>query len=474
MRRLRGCRRGQATAVGAVFFFLIVVLLINFLYEVYNTQAAMNRFDAEKAQERYIISNALFGDMKTYSTQTATLTATVTSGSGTDPFTNINSTTMTSGSTFPISNMNFSGSANYWSFTKSYYGTGSGSSGASGAYTTDPTGSPSGAGAVYAHFSYNPPGGKFAGAYMNWTTRFYIDLTELGVLTSVKLSWGRRVTSFFRVSGPSPGDKCPITVYLVEPDGKEHQIGQVIISGEDVGWVQRSGLEVSTSFIPASGWYTVVIVTQVELKHSGTGPPEFQVQFDDVGLILKSDTYVIDWYGSFTIEEAPTLVEQIDVSYTGRFNDTCTQSLYILDTTNDRWVPLGTSTVTTSSRTFTYTFSGSEAQSYVSKTGEIKVRVYAVGTAPFMCVADSMSVKDYFTGTTDKITLSFTNTGGVGVHIVSLWIIDSAGHHHFDMDIDLTPGQTKQHTLDYTWSYGEYEFKAVTDKGTIVTYTTTA
>lgn len=466
--------RGQATAIGGILFLFIAILIVNFLYEVYNIQAVMNQFDTDRLQEGYRISDVLFGDQKKYSTQTVTILA----GSGTDPFfpSNITST-ITVGRMFPIPNMNFSDSADYWSFTRSFYGTGSGSSGASGAYTTDPTGSPSGAGAIYVDFRYNPPPGKYAGAFMNWTTRFYIDLTELGgaaAITFAKLSWGRRITLFDTVTGPSPGAKCPITVYFVDPNGVEHQVDGVTVDGADTGWVQRSNLDVSAAFIPTSGWYKIILVSQVELGHSGTGPPKFQAYFDDVGLALYGNIHTIDWYGSFTIEEAPTLVEQIDLSYTGRFNVTRSQKLYIMDASTNRWVLLGTSTVSTSSRTFKYTFLGSEAQKYISKTGEIKTRVYASGATPFICAADSMSVKDYFTGTTGKITVSFTNTGGVSVRLVSLWIVDSMGHHRFDLNINLTPGQTTQHIVAHIWSYGEYTFKAITDKGTIATYTTTA
>jgi len=452
--------KGQASVIGAILFFTIAILLIGFMYEVYSIQAAMSKFDTDRAQERLEISDALFGDLKTYSNPTATNIT----GLG-DPFF-MNSTfpltinsTLTSGNTFPVPNMNYTTSADYWSFTRSYYGTGLGSTGASGA------------GGVYADFRYTPPLGRYAGAYMNWTTRFYIDLTELGSLTSAKLSWGRRVTLFDAVTGPLLGGRCPMRIYLTGPDNVERKIDEVAISEVDASWVQRSNIAVSTSFFPASGWYKIVIVTQVELGWSVFGS-RFQVYLDDIGLILYANIHAVNWYGSFTMAEAPTLVEQIDVSYTGRFNVSRSQNLYIMDASNNRWVLLGTSAVSTSSRTFKYTFTGADVQKYISKTGEIKVRVYAVGVETFMCIADSMSVKDYFTGTTGKITLTFKNTGGVNVQLVSLWIIDSQGHHRFNLDINLSPGQTMQQTIVHSWSYGEYTFKAVTDKGTIAIYST--
>lgn len=472
MRRLKRSRRGQATAIGSLFFFVIAVLLVNFLYEINMIQIEMNQFDAERAQERIEISAVLFGDQKTYSAPNST---TIISGSGIDPFTDPYVTAvLTTNKTYPIPNMYFDKDADGWTFSFSYYGTGSGSSGASGSFTTEPpTGSSSGAGAIYASFTYNPPSGTTAGVIMNWTTRFYIDLESLGgasAIDSASLSWERICSEYDIVRSAS------VELYLRDADGVYHLVQSVSIPDRS-SWIKSTN-DVK-SLITKSGWYNVIIKITAELGHSGATTPTFKMYLDDIVLTLNTNSYVTDWYGTFAILEDPLSIKEIDIVYAGHYNVTLSQSVYILDASSERWILLDRSTISTSSRTLRFTLSGVDVSKYVSPQGYVKIRVFAAYSSVFKCIADSMTLTDYFTGSRDYIVLTFRNIGGVYIHLVSLWVIDSLGHHHFDsqstpsFDLYLSPGEKKTYRLSYSWSEGTYIFKVVTEKGTITTYSVT-
>ncbi len=466
-------RRGQATAIGSILFLMVTILLINFLYEVYMIQIEMSQFDAERTQERVEISSVFFGDRRTYPSPNST---TISVGSGTDPFNPpyINSTLL-SGHTYPLLNMNFTRNDEGWTFTKSYTGT---SLGASGAYTTDVPGSPSGAGAIYVDFAYNPPSGSTVSAVMNWTSRFYINLEVLGgseAVVSVSLSWGRKCVVYTSVQS------ADMKVYFENSSGVQSLIDSATITDVDSSWIQRNNIPISLSSVKRSGWYKIIIVTTVTLAHSLAESPEFKAYLDDIGLDIYTKAQVVDWTSTFMINEDPTLIDQLDITYVGHYNITLIQSFYVYDFSSERWILFDRSLISSTPRTLKFTLAGADVQKYVSADGLVKTRVYAVAspTEPFQCIADEHTLSDYYSGATDRITITFRNSGGVSIRLVSLWIIDSVAHHHFDstsnppFNIFLSPGETGTYTAHLNWTFGKYKFKVVTDKGTMATYAAT-
>ncbi|MFQ6076752.1 MAG: hypothetical protein ACE5Z5_11565 [Candidatus Bathyarchaeia archaeon] len=289
------------------------------------------------------------------------------------------------------------------------------------------------------------------------------------LIDSVTLSWGRRCTVYLSVSDPAK-----TSVYFQDAEGVDHLVDDVEVDDTDINWVQAHGKKVYQSWITSSGWYKIIIVVQVELQNSRRNPPELKMYFDDIGLEIRTLTQITDWYASFTINEDPTLITQLDIAYTGHYNTTLSQGLYVLDATNNGWVLLEGSTISTSSKTLRFTLTGADVQNYVSNPGDIQIRAYAITPTPFTCTADSLTLSDYFTEGNNRITITLKNTGGTTAHLVSLWIIGSIGHHRHDLDLNLSPGQSITYVATHSWSHGEYTFKITTDKGTIAMYTATA
>ena len=57
-RQVKRSRRGQASAIGAVLFLALLVLMVAFVQEVYLTQVNMNQVDTERIQENITITSA--------------------------------------------------------------------------------------------------------------------------------------------------------------------------------------------------------------------------------------------------------------------------------------------------------------------------------------------------------------------------------------------------------------------------------
>ncbi len=58
MRNVSRCKRGQASAIGAVLFLALAVLMVAFSQEVFQTQTTMNEVDVERFQEKVVITSA--------------------------------------------------------------------------------------------------------------------------------------------------------------------------------------------------------------------------------------------------------------------------------------------------------------------------------------------------------------------------------------------------------------------------------
>ncbi len=472
--RSRVAKRGQASVLGGVLFLMIAILVVNFLYEVYRVQSAMIQFDSESSQERLDISGVLFGDEKIYPSPNTT---TIITGSGTSPFvTPFINATRTTASSYPISNMNFTSGMDGWTFSRRYFdpqipGTTGyvADRGAGGGFDGTVTGSLSGPGVIFSDFEFNPPKDTYTAAEMNWTTRFSVDLEKIGTVSGANLTWARRCVKL----GLKVQKWPTLNVSLREPTGVDHLVDSVNVTSTEGSWSYADKV-LDPAWFTSSGWYSLVIELSDVQTHEPSPNKEvgIRVLLDDMILSLRSQSFVTDWYGSFQISEAPGLLSELDLFYTGHYNTSVSQYISIMDATTSKWVQIDRSIISTSSYTRRFVLTGPDIQRYISSTG-VHLRVYSVDTAPFQAVADALTVRDYYPGTTNRIVITFKSSGGMSTRIVSLWVIDSVGHHRYDLDLIISPGETKTYVIPYPWSPGEYTFKAVTARGTVALYVAT-
>jgi hypothetical protein len=103
-------------------------------------------------------------------------------------------------------------------------------------------------------------------------------------------------------------------------------------------------------------------------------------------------------------------------------------------------------------------------QDYVDGDGTIKVRLIDEGGDD-----DQTTVNIDFLGInvkTDASLFTFQNEGSLTVRLVSLWVTNSTYHQHYDIDVFLNSGATKNYvSYDIELPAGNYIVKAVTERG---------
>jgi hypothetical protein len=68
----------------------------------------------------------------------------------------------------------------------------------------------------------------------------------------------------------------------------------------------------------------------------------------------------------------------------------------------------------------------------------------------------------------DSISLDLRNRSSLTTHVVSLWVIDSTSHQHYDVNFFLNLGEEKTYAnMDIVLPEGDYMVKIVTERGNI-------
>ena len=106
----------------------------------------------------------------------------------------------------------------------------------------------------------------------------------------------------------------------------------------------------------------------------------------------KKRTRTSDWYGRFT--SVPSTLSDLKISYRGRNSSACSQTVSILRWTDSRWVTLDSRTVGTTETGFSGQPVSGTQSSYVSSTGELRVRVRCTSSTSFSASGNLMRI-DY-------------------------------------------------------------------------------
>jgi len=82
---------------------------------------------------------------------------------------------------------------------------------------------------------------------------------------------------------------------------------------------------------------------------------------------------------------------------------------------------------------------------------------------------ESVVIRDVERGSGSQFT--FENDGGLTVHLVSLWIINSTDRQRYDISVIINSAETKNYIRgDISLPEGNYTVKAVTERGNIAVY----
>ncbi|MEM2533985.1 MAG: hypothetical protein QXK12_08200 [Candidatus Nezhaarchaeales archaeon] len=479
-------KRGIANVIGAVAFIFIAAFIVGNLMvwsmmrygEYVKTVDRMLQLDEERRQEVIEVTDVYFGSYQTYANPDVYVVNGVPSGwirNPTYPVTVTASQVTTY--YYPVNNMYFATGSDGWTFSRKMppgveYGI-------YGDWTTDVRGggSRSGAGFIYVDEKYDPPPGENATFQGNWTTWFSVDPRFLGLNPKAYLSCGRYVPYDLDFAAIV---EAYVKIYFLDKDGVDRLllVAEYTTHG-DFQWKYNSFDVTSYIDMNTAKEYRVTVSVEVTVKHTGT-PKEFLVFIDDVELSMPSESYAVDLYGSIVIQEEPTKVEKLELNVATHYNATLLQYVYLYDYSAESWVLLSRRYVSTDPSEFTFRVEGPSVPNYIcvkpkvyppqtvdpSPIGEVRVRVYAVLKDPFKAFIDSIGLSS-FSVERDRVTLTITNKGHLTARLVSIWVISITNQTRFDVDIFLSPLQSRTLSLNYAWSYGRYLIKVVTERGSI-------
>lgn len=458
--------RGQATIIGAVLFFAVAVLLVNFLYEVSQLQYSLVQYDQDRAQERFEISSAFFGGIKTNYPNSTT-------PEGSGQISNLNMSdqqyiTFQSNSTiikqYPVDNMNFTYNRNGWLFQST-----SRARGVTAAFVQY-EGNPSPgsrAGSVYSSLQ-----GRSRGPYwLNWT--YYFTYSG-GAPAAAYFSWARKVANWTQISTST------VYVTLQDPTAGSPTIitsASVNSTSPDQGaWLYETDMPVSASLFEAAGTYALTVALYASTKSSTKA--NIWVSFDDVGIVLETEQGCsTDWYSTFKLSEVPNDITALKFQYTGHYSTTVFQTLYLWDYETNDWHELSKSTVRESDLTQGPFEVTDFVERYVSPLGEVNVRIRGeAAVESITCYADQLLLTDNFKDRT-KFAIQIENIGSSRIDIVAIWIDNSTHHERITLKPAITLVQGETYTyINYTtglyFSTCTYEIKALTQRGNMWVYNT--
>ncbi len=108
-------------------------------------------------------------------------------------------------------------------------------------------------------------------------------------------------------------------------------------------------------------------------------------------------------------------------------------------------------------------------RSYVQDDGKMRVKICDEGNDAVRTTVDIdfLGVRIVASGT----QFTFRNEGAPTSHLVSMWIINSTNHRHYDANIIVNSGETLSYTrADISLPSGQYTAKVVTERGNIAVY----
>ena len=97
-------------------------------------------------------------------------------------------------------------------------------------------------------------------------------------------------------------------------------------------------------------------------------------------------TRYVDWYSSVSITEAPASVTKLTITFDGKLSASLNQKLYLYNFSTSSWTQIDSRTVGTSD--VTVNWNTTSPASYISGTGQIRLRQYVTRTSSFTSSTD--------------------------------------------------------------------------------------
>ena len=154
---------------------------------------------------------------------------------------------------------------------------------------------------------------------------------------------------------------------------------------------------------PPSGSKNYAPTTLVTTQGNGTGNYANLSADDNVfysnNAQQTGSTFYTDWYAGTTIAEAKANVTKLTLTWNGHYTTSQYQGLFLYNFVSATWARLDYQLVGTAEQTIV--FSTTDIASYISATGEIRLRTYTESASNVACYADYVNFAVDTNGTAD-------------------------------------------------------------------------
>ena len=230
------------------------------------------------------------------------------------------------------------------------------------------------------------------GANITWTTNEASDTqVEYGLTTSYGTS-STLNSSLVTSHSVSLSGLSASTLYHYRVKSKD-AAGNLTTS-TDYSFTTASSSAQTKNYAPKA-----ISVTQGTGQGTYTNLVTDDNSFYSVNAMQNGTLFYTDWYTATTITEDKASVSKITVTFNGHYTATQDQGLYLYNFTSSVWARLDYRSVATTDQTIT--FSTSDITSFISSTGEIRLRVYTERTSNVCCYADYVNFAIASNGTAD-------------------------------------------------------------------------
>ena len=457
--------KGQATAIGALFFVMVMLITLSYLVwsviQLEDLQSTISTYyerqrekmleDLEVPWVRYYVEQ--WGGVESYRVEAGSLIGSPnvpedTNAAGDGKHISVAATPLVPGGYSTLVNYyDFSTDSQGWVYAENDpYDIISGNWG---------TGGVSSDGAIYV----NGSDGEY-GAVGYWSKQFQV--TRLPE---------RALLDYWYIIKKNQGSgRWSIHVYLVTP-GNNWVLLDNTVSGEfSAGWVNRGSVEIDGSVFSSTGTYTLVF----ECILNVTSPTyDGALGLDNINMTLIHPASGLlsnmRYYAAVELDlDVPS--NAIQLTFTGGtyYNSVpVDQLVFVYDYNSSCWRLIDYLRISSTSTSWT-TWSASNASRYVGENG-FKALVIAGSTSSFTMYIDYARVN--YTVAVNTTTVRIENKGPVPAHIVNIWINNATHHSYFTRDVWLTPGEAADITINYRLTQGSwYLIKVVAESGRIYKY----
>lgn len=173
--------------------------------------------------------------------------------------------------------------------------------------------------------------------------------------------------------------------------------------------------------------HTAMVLTRGTTNNSYTNLNANDGTYVTVKAAKSGSYYYSDWYAKTQISESPSKVTKLSITYDGHYSTSRPQEIFLYNFVSSVWARIDYQTISTTDKTITYTTTNaSEITSYISSTGEIRLRIYTSRNRTYYCYADYVKFGiEYNSSSSSFAPRSATSSDADKIIFADTWVDSS-------------------------------------------------